>query len=62
MSKPIVPLLFDGFKIKIQMTDGEELTLYREDMPYEIASEVENLCREKFEEHYEEIIIKHKEG
>lgn len=62
MNKPILPLLYDGFKIKIRMTDGEELTLYKEDMPYEIASEVENLCREKFEQHYEEIIIKNKGG
>lgn len=62
MSKPMTPLLFDGFKVKIQMTDGEELTLYKEDMPYEIGHELENLCREKFEEHYQEMIIKHKEG
>ena len=62
MSVDMTPLLFDGWKIKIQMTDGNELTLYKENLPDELARKVEDVCREHFEIHYETMITKHREG
>ena len=62
MSVDMTPLLFDGRKIKIQMTDGNELTLYKENLPDELARKVEDVCREHFDIHYDEMITKHREG
>ena len=62
MSVDMTPLLFDGWKIKIQMTDGIELTLYKENLPDELARKVEDVCREHFDIHYDEMITKHREG
>ena len=62
MSVDMTPLLFDGGKIKIQMTDGNELTLYKENLPDELARKVEDVCREHFDIHYDEMITKHREG
>lgn len=62
MSVDMTPLLFDGWKIKIKMTDGNELTLYKENLPEELARKVENVCREHFDIHYDEMITKHREG
>ena len=56
MSVDMTPLLFDGWKIKIQMTDGNELTLYKENLPEELARKVEDVCREHFDIHYDEMI------
>ena len=62
MSVDMTPLLFDGWKIKIKMTDGNELTLYKENLPEELARKVEDVCREHFDIHYDEMITKHREG
>lgn len=62
MSVDMTPLLFDGWKVKIQMTDGNEITLYKENFPDALAKEVEEICREHFESHYETMIAKHREG
>ena len=62
MSVDMTPLLFDGWTIKIKMTDGNELTLYKENLPEELARKVENVCREHFDIHYDEMITKHREG
>ena len=62
MSVDMTPLLFDGWEIKIQMTDGNELTLYKENLPDELARKVEDVCREHFDIHYDEMITKHREG
>ena len=62
MSVDITPVLFNIWKIKIQMTDGNELTLYKENLPDELARKVEDVCREHFDIHYDEMITKHREG
>ena len=62
MSKDMTPLLFDGWKIEIQMTDGNKLTLYKEHLPEELSRKVENVCRDHFDTHYDEMITKHREG
>ena len=62
MSVDMTPLLFDFCKIKIQMTDGNELTLYKENLPDELARKVEDVCREHFDIHYDEMVTKHREG
>lgn len=62
MSTDMTPLLFDGWKIKIKMTDGNELTLYKEHFPEELARKVEDVCRDHFDNHYDEMITKHREG
>ena len=62
MSKDMTPLLFDGWKIEIQMTDGNKLTLYKEHLPEELSRKVEDMCRDHFDTHYDEMITKHRGG
>ena len=62
MSKDMTPLLFDGWKIKILMTDGNELTLYKEHLSEELGRKLEDVCRDHFDNHYDEMITKHREG
>ena len=48
MSKDMTPLLFDGWKIEIKMTDGNTLNLYKEHLPEELSRKVEDVCRKNY--------------
>lgn len=60
MSINIVPLIYDGFEVKIKMSDGNNLKLHQSDLPDKLRLDLEKKCIEVFEVHYDEMIIKHK--
>ena len=62
MSHDMTPLLFDGFEVKIKMTDGNQLKIHPTDLPDKLRLELDKKCREFFEDHYDEMISKYKGG
>lgn len=60
MSKDMTPLIFDGFEVKIKTSDGNDLKLHPSDLPDKLRLDLEKKCIEVFEDHYDEMMIKHK--